>query len=90
MSHVGDFDGLENFSPEAQEAIKQVRIEARSIIGVLEPFHLLTWGDLISRLKYALQKAEQEARLAKQEAERGRKQSQSTFSIPASLRDSVI
>lgn len=61
MSHVGngehDFDRLkvsEILDEETVERIKQARIEARSIIDRLEPFHISSWADLLTKLKDSL------------------------------------
>ena len=67
MSHVGngehDFDGLEKLDPEIAERIKQVRIEARDIIDRLEPFHINSWPDLLTKLKDSLDTAKRNAEL---------------------------
>jgi hypothetical protein len=60
MAHVDntnrDFDGLEAMSPDIQKKVKLARIEARSIIDQLEPFHISSWIDLKNKLKEALWK----------------------------------
>lgn len=50
--YEADFADLErlNLSPEVAESIKQARIEARVIIGKLEPHHITSWEDLLQKL----------------------------------------
>jgi len=60
MSHGNgehDFDGLERLNLETAERIKQVRIEARSIIDRLEPVHIDSWADLFFKLEDSLDNA---------------------------------
>lgn len=70
MSHVGngehDFDGLkvsEILDEETIGRIKQARIEARSIIDRLEPFHISSWADLLTKLDDCRETAIRNARL---------------------------
>ncbi len=62
--HNDDFDGLDEseLQPEIIESIRQARIEARSIIGRLEPKHIDGWSSLIDVLRESLESAEQNAR----------------------------
>lgn len=69
MSHVGngehDFNGLEGLhsflDTGTVERIKQARIEARSIIDRLEPFHISSWADLLTKLEDSLETAKRNA-----------------------------
>ena len=64
MSHTGngehDFDDLKNLglSPEAEERVRQARVEARTIIDSLEPMHITSWADLLAKLEEAVERAE--------------------------------
>jgi pyrrolidone-carboxylate peptidase len=64
MSHVGngenDLLGMEKMDPKMREYVTNVRILAREIIDDLEPFHLITFGDLEGKLKVALERVGQE------------------------------
>lgn len=70
MSHVGngehDFDNLEVseiLNEETKGRIKQARIEARDIIDRLEPFHISSWADLLTKLDDCHKTAIRNARL---------------------------
>ena len=60
-----DFSDLERMDlpEEVKTSVKQARIEAAGIQALLEPFHIWSWTDLLSRLEDALNRARQNAEL---------------------------
>ena len=60
-----DFSDLERMDlpEEVKTSVKQARIEAADIQTLLEPFHIWSWTDLLSRLEDALNQARRNAEL---------------------------
>ena len=69
MSHIGngseDLDGLETLNPggDIRDSLEQARIEARDIIDRLEPRHIMSWSELLTKLEYSLEKAKRNAKI---------------------------
>ena len=59
---LADLEGMD-LSDEVRSSIKQARIEARTVIQKLEPYHITSWTDFLGRLEYARQSARASADL---------------------------